>query len=131
VRAVPEVLAERNPKGTWARVRAIGLALTQQHTGTASHERRYSVLRGTPSVPRGAHAVRGHGGIENCLHWVFDVTFDEERSRVRRGNAAQNFAVLRHSALNLLRHEPSTGSIKTKPVRAALDAHSLRTGVQP
>lgn len=52
---------------------------------------------------------------------VLDVTFDEDRSRVRTGHAPQNFAVLRHMALNLLRHESSKGSIKTKRFRTALD----------
>jgi len=59
-----------------------------------------------------------------------DVTFDEDHSRVRMGNAPQNFAVLRHMALNLLRHEPSKGSIKTKRFRAALDEHYLRKVLQ-
>jgi hypothetical protein len=58
---------------------------------------------------------------------VLDVTFDEDRRRVRTGNAAQNFAVLRYIALHLLRHEPSQGSIATKRFRAALDEHYVLT----
>lgn len=46
---------------------------------------------------------RGHWGIENCLHWVRDVTFDEDRSQVRKGVAAQAMAVLRNLAIGLLR----------------------------
>jgi hypothetical protein len=57
---------------------------------------------------------------------VLDVILNEDRSRVRVGNAAQNFAVLRHIALNLLPHEASTGSIKTRCFRAALDDQYLR-----
>jgi hypothetical protein len=45
----------------------------------------------------------------------------QDRSRVRTGNAAQNLAVLRHMALNLLRHAPGKGSLKTKRLRTALD----------
>jgi hypothetical protein len=63
----------------------------------------------------------GAVGIENQVHWMLDVTFGEDRSRVRTGNAAQNLAVLRHMALNLLRHAPGKGSLKTKRLRAALD----------
>lgn len=124
--ADPEVLAYLNPKGTWYKLGAIGMARTERHNATTASERRYYILRGTPTAPAFAHAVRSHWGIENCVHWVLDVTFDEDRSRVRTGNAPQNFAVLRHSALNLLRQEPSKGSLKTKRFRAALDEHYLR-----
>jgi predicted transposase YbfD/YdcC len=126
----PDVLAYLNPKSTWVGLSAIGMAHGERHNGTTPHERRYYILSGTPSVQTFANAVRGHWGIENCVHWVLDVTFDEDRSRVRMGNAAQNFAVLRHIALNLLRHEPSKGSIKTKRFRAALDEHYLRKVLQ-
>ena len=68
-----------------------------------------------------AYAVRSHWGIENSVHWVLDVTFGEDGSRIRSGDAPQNFAVLRHIALNLLRREASAGSIATKRFRAALD----------
>jgi len=122
----PEVLAYLNPKGIWLGLRAIGMAVTERHTTTAPSERRYYILSGPPSVQAFAQAVRGHWGIENRVHWVLDVTFNEDHSRVRMGKAAQNFAVLRHIALNLLRHEPSKGSIKTKRFRAALDEHYLR-----
>ena len=59
------------------------------------------------------------------MHWVLDVTFREDDSRVRTGNAPQNFAVLRHIALNLLRQAPGKGSLNTKRFRAALDDHYL------
>ena len=68
-----------------------------------------------------ADAVRQHWGIENQVHWVLDVVFREDRSRVRTGNAPQNLAVLRHIALNLLRHALGKGSISTKRFRAALN----------
>ncbi len=56
---------------------------------------------------------------------MLDVTFDEDRSRVRTGNAPQHVAVVRHMALQVLRHESSTGSIKTQRFQAALDKHYL------
>jgi predicted transposase YbfD/YdcC len=93
--------------------------------GVTSLERRYYVLSGQPTATQFARAVRGHWGIENQVHWVVDVTFDEDRSRVRTGHAPQNLAVLRHRVLNLLRHEASKGSLKTKRFRAALDEEYL------
>ena len=69
--------------------------------------------------------VRGHWGIENRVHWVLDGTFREDVSRIRSRDAPQNMGVLRHIALNLLRQEPSTGSLKTKRFRAALNDEYL------
>jgi predicted transposase YbfD/YdcC len=122
----PDVIAYLNPKHAWAGLMAIGMVTTERCAPRgAGAERRYYILSGTPTAHAFAHAVRGHWGIENCVHWVLDVTFDEDRSRVRAGNAPQNFAVLRHIALNLLRQEPSKGSINTKRFRAALDEQYL------
>lgn len=64
-------------------------------------------------------AVRSHWGIENSLHWVLDVAFDEDRCRVRKDNGPENFAILRHIALNLLKQEKTCKrSIKGKRLLA-------------
>jgi hypothetical protein len=68
-----------------------------------------------------APKIRGHWGIENPLHWSLDAVFGEDRSRLRRNHAPRNFSLLRRLSLNLLRQEPSQGSLKGKRYRAGLD----------
>jgi predicted transposase YbfD/YdcC len=65
--------------------------------------------------------ARTHWTIENQLHWVLDVAFDEDRVRSRKDNAPQNLALIRKLALNIVRHHPAKGSIKTKIKRAGWD----------
>ena len=69
-----------------------------------------------------AKAVRSQWAIENRLHWVLDVSFREDESRIRKGNAPENFAVLRHIALNMIKRETSLKkSIKSRRLRAGWD----------
>lgn len=71
---------------------------------------------------RFAQAVRQHWGIENSLHWVLDVSFDEDACRIRKDKGAQTFSVLRHIALNLLRRESQhKRGIKARRKRAGWD----------
>ena len=84
------------------------------------------------SLPKDAapllDATRSHWGIENGLHWVLDVTFHEDDSRIRQGNSPQNFAVLRHVALNLLKQEKTTKhGTKSKRLKAACNHAYLLT----
>lgn len=67
------------------------------------------------------HATRCHWSIENSLHWVMDVTFHEDESRIRQENSSQNMVVLRHIALNILKKDKSKGSLKQKRYKATLD----------
>lgn len=65
--------------------------------------------------------IRNHWQIENSLHWVMDVTFRQDECRIRTGNAAANFATIKHAAVNLLRRDPGKMSIPQKRHSAAWD----------
>ncbi|MDF1684705.1 MAG: ISAs1 family transposase [Legionellaceae bacterium] len=68
-----------------------------------------------------AHTVRKHRAIENQLHWVLNVSFKEDESRVRRDNAPENFGVFRHVAMNALRKEKiCKKGVKAKRFKATL-----------
>lgn len=72
-----------------------------------------------------AYAVRGHWGIENSLHWVLDVAFQEDESRIRQGEASENLAVLRYIRLNLLQEKSSCMGIHAKRLKAGWDNNYL------
>ena len=79
--------------------------------------KRYSYA-GDPQVL--AQAIRRHWSIENNLHWVLDVIFREDDSRIRDPVAVRNFALLRKIALNLVSQDPSTkASLRAKRKKAA------------
>ena len=69
--------------------------------------------------------IRSHWSIENSLHWVLDVTFNEDASRIRQGYAAENLGLLRRLSVNLLKREPSQLSLKMKRYKAGLDNNFL------
>ena len=72
-------------------------------------------------------AIRGHWSIENSLHWVLDVTFKEDNSRIKKDNAPANFAVLRHIAVNLMgQNQTRKLSVRKKRFLASLDEEYSR-----
>lgn len=88
---------------------------------TVSQTRYFISSLPTKDVEAIAKGVRAHWGIENRLHWVLDVAFNEDANRTRKGNGPECSAILRHIVLNLLRQDPIPfGSIKTRRMRAAL-----------
>ena len=82
---------------------------------------RYYLLSKSMSAKRLLHVTRSHWTIENQLHWVLDVHFDEDGSRTRMDNAPENLAILRRLALNILRSHPHKASIRRKIKRAGWD----------
>jgi predicted transposase YbfD/YdcC len=87
--------------------------------GVPSVEDRYFIGSATTKASEALHATRAHWQVENSLHWVLDIAFREDESRIRKGFGAQNFAILRHIALNALKQERSANlGIKNKRLKA-------------
>jgi predicted transposase YbfD/YdcC len=99
----------------WKRLRAIGQVVSfTERNGTLQSETRYFITSCAPQVKRFAAGVRGHWGIENSLHWVLDVTYDEDRSRIQENQGRDNFALLRRITTSLIKGEGTKESIRGK-----------------
>lgn len=111
-------------RSAWRNLNAIAMIRSERQVGNepAVVTRRYYISSLTGDARRVLAAVRSHWGIENELHWSLDVTFHEDLSRIRKGAGPQNFAVLRHIALNLLKQEKSAKiGLKGKRLKAGWD----------
>lgn len=95
-----------------------------ERRGRVSEQTRYYISSAELSPKRAAHAIRGHWGIES-LHWVLDVIFKEDLSRLRRGHGAKNMALVRRFAFNLLRRAKGKTSLKTARKRAGWSTNYL------
>lgn len=101
----------------------IAVTATREIGDSVSEETRYfiSSLK-TDDTKKLAKIVRAHWAVENELHWILDVAFDEDRCRTRSGNSAANMAIMRHIALNLAKAEKSAKvGVKTKRLKAGWD----------
>lgn len=100
-------------------------AVTQvERAGTTTRDIRYFIASAALSPERAAEAVRSHWGIES-LHWVLDVIFKEDQSRLRRGHGATNMALVRRLAFNLIRAGKGKRSIKTARKAAGWNTENL------
>lgn len=107
----------------WAGLQAVAMIRSQrQEAEKVTTETRYFITSLTAQAERILSTARHHWGIENGLHWVLDIAFNEDQSRVRQGHAAENLAVIRHLVLNLLSQEKSLKvGKKNKRLRCAWD----------
>jgi len=85
-----------------------------EEKGEVKEENRYYISSRKLGAAGALNAVRAHWRIENSLHWVMDVTFRDDLSRVRKGHGAQNMAVVRHFAFNLIRSAKDKYSLKRR-----------------
>jgi len=123
VTADPEIRAFMNDYKTWPGLTSLVKVTSQrQENDTLSRETRYFISSLPPDAELLLRCVRAHWQIENSLHWVLDMAFREDESRVRKGHAAQNLAVLRQLTLNLLKQDTSVkAGIVAKRKRAGWD----------
>ena len=114
-------------KFAWPGLVSLGMCEARRElNGQTSQEKRYYLSSLGVDAERFAKAARGHWSIENLLHWILDVVFREDDSRVRVGHAAENFGLLRRIAVNLLQQEKTLKrGVKTKRLKAALDERYL------
>lgn len=111
----------------WANLKSIIMIKSQRITrGKTTEDVRYFISSLSSNAQHMLEIVRSHWHIENKLHWVLDVAFREDESRVRKGNGAQNLAIVRHIALNLLTQDTHTKmGIKSKRLKAGWDEQYL------
>ena len=94
----------------------------QLKNGKIKQESRYFITSLSQDAQQLAEYIRGHWSIENQLHWVLDVDFYEDNSRIRKDNAPENLAVIRHIAINIIKQDKSfKASIKGKRKCAGWD----------
>jgi predicted transposase YbfD/YdcC len=112
------------------KLKAIAMIESRVETkaGTRTERRFYITSRAMTAKALG-EAVRAHWQIENTLHWVLDVTFRDDLARVRKGYGAQNMALVRHFALNLVRQAKDKKSLKLR--RKLASSHATGFEVLP
>jgi predicted transposase YbfD/YdcC len=94
--------------------------------GKTKLETRYFITSLSHEAQELSQSICGHWSIENQLHWVLDVEFNEDSSRIRKDNTPENLAIIRHIALNLLKQDKTEkGSIRSKRNRAGWDNNYL------
>jgi predicted transposase YbfD/YdcC len=102
----------------------------REHGGERAVTSHYYIASYPGTAAEFAGWVRGHWCIENGLHWVLDVVFREDRSRIRAGHAGANLAMIRRVAVSLLRRGPGKGSGVTKRLKAGWDDSYLQQVLQ-
>ena len=118
--------AELTESGEWIGLRSIGMIYRYRNDGEESHAVTFFISSLPPRVKRIARHVRGHWGVENSLHWVLDVTFAEDDSRIRKDNSPEIAGIFRRLALSVLQQDTSIkSSIRGKRLQAGWNEEIL------
>lgn len=128
--AVPvAVMGELHQIGQWAGLKTIVMVKRVRHLwNKTTHETMFYLTSLPCDAAVIARAIRTHWGIENQLHWVLDVTWGEDKSRIRRGHGGENMALLRRLAISVLNQETSKKrSLKQKAKRASMSPDYMLT----
>jgi predicted transposase YbfD/YdcC len=104
----------------WPALTAVAMLEAEREIdGKTTRSRRFYITSAILDAKGLAAAARAHWGIENRLHWVMDVVFHDDMSRLRSGNAPQNIAAVRQIALNMIKNANDNASIKVRRKKAA------------
>ncbi len=115
-------------KAEWRGLRSMAMVESERTVDgqAATRERRCYISSLPAEAKQLGRAIRGHWSIENSLHWVLDIAFREDQSRIRKDHGPENVATLRHIALNLLKQEKAVKvGIKSKRLKAGWDESYL------
>ncbi len=111
-RSLTDLVEPLDPEGKWQKLVSVGMAeyMRVEKSDKVSLERRSYISSLSLKAKDLARIIRGHWGIENQLHWVLDVQFLEDDSRIRKDNAPENLAIVRQISLNLLNQEKTVNN---------------------
>lgn len=123
---VVEVPSDIRNVSLWRDLQTVCMVISEvTQGGKTTSEQRYYIGSLPCDARRVARSIRSHWSVENNLHWVLDVVFREDDSRIRKGHAAENMAMLRRLTLSLLNQDKSKGSLRGKRKRAGWDNEFL------
>lgn len=127
--AMPKELDEQH---NWPQLKTIIEVISKREIkGVTSEEKRYYISSLKQDVIKISKAIRSHWAVENSLHWILDVTCRDDDSRIRKGNAPQNIAIVKHMALNILQKaKQKRDSIKQLRKAAGWDNKQLLSILQ-
>ena len=122
-----QIQSRLNSDSVWSNFNSVGMVESVRSlNGETTVETHYFISSLESNAKQFGNSIRSHWGIENSLHWVLDVALREDDCRIRKDNAPQNFAILRHIAVNLLGQEKRVKrGIKNKQFLAGLDNNYL------
>ncbi len=112
--------------GEWRDLRGVGMMKSRIIQGETTAEETHYYISSLEDVREFSIAARSHWGVENSLHWCLDVTFHEDHSRMRKDNTAENFAVVRHIVLNILKRMDDKLSVARRRRRCCYDDDYLQ-----